>query len=534
MLKMRPRDRRLSPITGKAFAYNSHRKSKDRTQRLEELHDLEVTIYQYLDQNRGFDTSRHPLYAWVKELMNDVQREHRELVTASIQKSDTDPPVAGFADLSKKDQRRVRRLWKDLVEETGNIRITETESYTDKVDKKKKTRQHAGFRFEVLAQFARLLETRTGRGLVAQVDQDTKGKKLVTLRPGMAQATDHIPGSEFAAGPTLLTGADKLVEVDINGMYKNQHRARSKRAAYRRKFVELSLDSLASPAERAKAIYDAAKDSRARGVKIGGKYYRFGKGSAVNVTMTRDVPDTSEHHTSRMVDKDGQELIFPNFLTLGHELGHAVHQMAGVSLGESKVSSDLFSKVGGGTPEQDWSNLEELGNIAAVENALRGEYGLTPRYGHINQPVFQKKFLEKVVGKMYGVSDQQPPSERKPVEDELSGALSGLGKLEMAEVRKATKKAMQTMSDRLATVFPGFTTQERKDIRSLLGQAKSLVGSPDPDDLKKAATLLDQAEKKIAAAKKRIADALALQQQQQGGGFFSSIGRGLSWLAGYG
>ncbi|HLL30620.1 MAG TPA: DUF4157 domain-containing protein, partial [Allosphingosinicella sp.] len=176
LLAGRTRDNRTRALAQQALAYNSDRKGKTRAVRIDQLQELLATTLKWLDDSPSPDQNTSPAARWAKDLLNAVQDEHQGLVRLSIADQDALPPVANFAQLPRTEQDFVRRTWQELVQGTGNIRITETENYAVGGGG---SRQHQGFRIEVLAQFARLLGTATGRDIVAQVNADTGGAKLV-------------------------------------------------------------------------------------------------------------------------------------------------------------------------------------------------------------------------------------------------------------------------------------------------------------------------------------------------------------------
>jgi hypothetical protein len=488
LLAGRTQDNRTKALAKLALAYNANRKGKNRTTRINQLDALHVAILQWLDALDAPDQNVHANALWAKDLLNAVQVEHQQLVRASIGANDANPPVANFAALAPDVQKFVRHTWQTLVAGTGNVRITEAENYTHSATSAPTTRQHAGFRIEVLAQFARLLNTTTGRDIVRQVNASTNGQRLVTIKPGFAVAQGGGPAAEFAAGPATNNGADKLTEIDIAtklAPFKGTKNASKKRAAYLAKFVNLDLGAIHDPKAKAAAIYAARRANPGKiGIRMAGKYYLFGAGTAVDVTITRDIRDAEDHHTARFVDDQRNEIPTPNFITLGHELGHAAHMMGGVALGDDQVSSHLLGQVGVTGPEEaNWSNMEEYGNIHSVENALRGDYGLKPRYGHINQAFVQKKRLDPIIGKLYDLSDLQPANQRGPSDQPLGRAVQALGALKINDVRREMAAAVTAFSNQMPLVFPQFTGGENAAIRQQLTPLNQRLRSAKADVL---------------------------------------------------
>ncbi len=529
LLKGRTRHYLTRDLAKLGNQYNHGLKSKSRAERLSELQTLQNAILRSLDQFADPDHYANPIAVWKKELLNDVQQEHLRLVRQSVDNKDQNPPVANFSKLNDSEQKTVLRIWKELLSGSGNIKITETESFKHSQTQVPTTRNHPGFRYEVLAQFARLLETQTGRTLVGQITQRGQ-KKTVTIKPGFAEAQGGGPASEFAAGPTKLNGADKLTKIDINQMFKGQPYAKRKRESYRRNFITLDLSRINNPKKRAAAIYQARRDfPKSSGIKIGNQYYKYGKGSNVEVFITRDIPDSIDHHTSRFVDNNRNEIPTPNFVTLGHELGHAEHMQTGVSLGDASVSDTLFQHTAPNVSIQDYSNYEEFANINAVENNIRTNIGLKHRYGHINQPAVQKARLEPIANSFYNLSDLQPRPLRASVEAPLGLAARSLAQLHIAPARAQLRQAADVFIGNLVNAFPNFTNHERNAIQVQLNGMKNNVNSAQQNNLNTANQQIQQAINLINAANQRLAQQAAAapaNNNNHGGGIYGFF-RGL-------
>lgn len=82
-----------------------------------------------------------------------------------------------------------------------------------------------------------------------------------------------------------------------------------------------------------------------------------------------------------MVGQENQEIATPEFVTVGHELGHASRFMKGM-VPDSFVGVDQFG-VGGKTDQKLWHNSEEYLNINSVENEVRSDHGIGKRKYHV-------------------------------------------------------------------------------------------------------------------------------------------------------
>jgi len=95
-----------------------------------------------------------------------------------------------------------------------------------------------------------------------------------------------------------------------------------------------------------------------------------GTGSHVQVDFTAGGPATGP---------GDRPIHTPRYITLGHELGHAVHNLAGTARGPGWDDPDAPA---GEVNRLLWSNPEEFRNITDHENPLRAEHGLHHRSFH--------------------------------------------------------------------------------------------------------------------------------------------------------
>lgn len=507
------------------------RKKVSRELRINELHKLQIALLQFLDAPDMADQDVSTSLQWGKELLNNVQEEHEHLISQSVTHNDTTPPIANFKSLPKKEQTLITSLWNKLVAGSGNIQITETESRTDKTNNVH-TRNHGGFKNKVLAQFARLLETSTGLEIVHHLSKDTQGNKVITIKPGLSEASNGFGISEAAASPAIMSGADKLTEFNMKDMFKNQENAKRKRVKYSRNFVKLDFGSMKNVQERTAAIYNVRKNyAWAKGVKVGNKYYRFGSGTAVNVTLTPDIPDTADHTSSRFVDGNKNEIPTPNYITLGHELGHAVHMQTGANLGDDTLTKNLFGHVAPELSQQqqkEWSNVEEYSNINHVENSIRREYGMKDRYGHINQKIVQTERLRKVENVLYEIKNVLPRN-RGTFNAQLKQLITDGGAKDVVAFRTHTVALIAYLSQHLQAIFPHFTEQEILSIKVHLAKAETKTNSPEESDINEAVTALQAVRTEIQNANARVvvAQQANAPQAEQQASYFS---RFTSWV----
>jgi hypothetical protein len=80
---------------------------------------------------------------------------------------------------------------------------------------------------------------------------------------------------------------------------------------------------------------------------------------------------------------NGEPIFAPRFITLGHELGHARHNLRGQTKSNQWYGVDENNPLHGHEDEQGkWSNPEEHHNITKEENPMRLEHSLPMRKYH--------------------------------------------------------------------------------------------------------------------------------------------------------
>ena len=125
-----------------------------------------------------------------------------------------------------------------------------------------------------------------------------------------------------------------------------------------------------------------------KGIKVANgdstDYYQWAKGAAgVYVALVFKKAEETQDN----VNQRGKSVYTPEFVTLAHELGHALNILAGSSaMSCEKIFAMFAGDVGTFENRSDtgksWTDAEEFATITFVENRLRAELGLELRGGH--------------------------------------------------------------------------------------------------------------------------------------------------------
>ena len=117
-------------------------------------------------------------------------------------------------------------------------------------------------------------------------------------------------------------------------------------------------------------------------------------------SFVKTVPPHSGDEDSDTSGYGNTEIITPGFMTLAHELGHAVNIRAGAATRDHPELMQALCKAEDPNLtdqriEDLWSNGEDYFNISNVENGLRREAGLPLRIAHKPRTALMK--IELVV-----------------------------------------------------------------------------------------------------------------------------------------
>lgn len=176
-----------------------------------------------------------------------------------------------------------------------------------------------------------------------------------------------------------------------------------------------------------------------------------GTGSIVRIQEREPEPASLDAYES---GRHGEAIFSPRFISLGHELGHARHNLAGTTA--SLMWSDQ-DRVQDPVKQELWTDPEEYRNIKGEENALRAEHRLPTRKLHSTigaaRSTRHRLALHDRLGGLY---DRVPPD----VQGALSGHFSELGS-DIDRTDLADDHQAQTLHARLDETERGLPSRVR-------------------------------------------------------------------------
>lgn len=183
---------------------------------------------------------------------------------------------------------------------------------------------------------------------------------------------------------------------------------------------------------------------------------RANRGTGSLVQISGDAPGDLADHES---DVDGKPLFAPGFITLGHELGHARHNLRGTAGRSAWFDGDPLA--GQELDRKLWSNPEELANITGEENAIRREHGLPERQFHATiRSATATRHRHDLDTRIQNLFDTVPAEHRRTLGQRSFGPLNrDLQNTDLSVPDNA--RALTERVDRLQRELPGAIWREQ-------------------------------------------------------------------------
>ena len=323
------------------------------TQQFRLLRLLSRRIYRWFDRASGQHErlSGAPHLDVVKKLLQQTEEEHETLVDRYKDNAEVVPFELGDMNAGE-----AKKLWQSVVNSRGKIKLVGSEDYNR----------------SVLSQLAQILDTPTGKELIAYLNTDTLSQPLSDEMSHIyiGDRAERLPTDVRSASP----GIEDLGESAATGLGADHKDTEKLGGAKDLSGVELpgSVPTVNNPVDFRQAVV-----GRKNGITFNGRKHLFGKGTGSFVYVDHDEP-------SLLSGPGFHEVLGPRYITLAHELGHAAHMRAGATTGNMNQEDFMTGLSGLGAGSKDsWDNSEEFMTISNWENPIRQESGLTTaRTGH--------------------------------------------------------------------------------------------------------------------------------------------------------
>ncbi len=313
--------------------------------RLGALKALLSSIHQWFDLFKTGDVDSVTNTAYLKTVYAEAEQEHQDLI---VQISQTQHLPVNTQGMPHTEVAKITQIWTDLLAGSGNIEIRETA---------------AGFRNRMLAAFAKLLEGQFGRTMLHDMN---------TNRGGGEQKI--IVGDNFAneTGGNERPESEAIPRSSLDPLRENAHKMIGSTGDDAR--MDLPTHNEIGDNFDPENFHDfLIGNDQTNLVKWGNEARRKGTGTGSLVRIAQDGGGYN-------IGENDSQIIMPEFVTLGHELGHAQRLLRGAPL-HTEQMTDM-----GVTDSADkllWNNPEEYVNINAVENRIRDEHSLSKRKYHV-------------------------------------------------------------------------------------------------------------------------------------------------------
>lgn len=324
--------------------------------RMKALGKLDAQIYKWFNSTRVPELSKIKGSKEMTKLLKKSEQAHEQLVEATYK----DPTVLPF-DISNLTQNQVlerETVWREIMDGTSQVELGGSEKF------QKQTR----------AKVAKMLQTETGFKTLKylgtpKTNPPNNGDRIVlsdTLPDDLADVPHLQPARKNVSLALQLTTDSKDYDLPVPVDAKGDEDPNE-------------FPTLINTADLQTAIFAGAK-----GVIVNGKKYTFAKGTG---SVVKTVPPREGDEDSDTAGEDGTEVITPAFITLAHELGHAVNLRSGaVTRNQPELMNELCKskndKLTDIEIEEIWSNGEEFFTISNFENGLRQECGIPLRVAH--------------------------------------------------------------------------------------------------------------------------------------------------------
>lgn len=363
--KIDPDDRaKLNEISSSVVEYNNLCTNQGAgdveglRERFRKLQQIDRKIYEWFSTKQVPDLLTVKNARQMRNLLRSTERERDQVVDLLRQKGASIP----FEGAPETEVAQLESLWKSLAAQGEGVKLR---IRGDAEDQKK-----------LLGRLASIMQTKHGRRFIRYLME--RAPKEVSLMFSRVAPTPVKEGAMPGAYAAELRQMGTEEHVDEPGESKLRKVGAADQVAVNLPGTALDfMDWLMEEAAR-------RAPEAPRALKVGTTQYALGKAKeAVAVVSQAEI---LEDERDKLSTAAGFEVLTPTFITLMHELGHALKIASGGYLLDDEPLKDHFVRDLP-EPQKKWwekmqnnrNMLEELINILGVENPVRQESGLAPR-----------------------------------------------------------------------------------------------------------------------------------------------------------
>ena len=330
----------------------------DHQPQLRALNQIDRSVYAWFRDSRAENLNDVPHAGEMRALLDGTGREHQGIVREIRQNvrsgKGTELPI-DTSGMDAAQQGDAQALWGSIARQEGRIKVHgTTKDGSAAVDAQ--AAQH-GFEDRSYANLAKIMQHPHGRGTLAYLDQGDDPRHDVDIRPGKNPDT----------AATQPADADLAFRKDKNRWQRAASAVGKMLHVGKPPGNYPDLDGAADlPGDYMRGTLDPPAGDK--GFCIDGRRYKRSAGSGSTVRMPAEASER------RSLGPDGSEIISPEFVVLGHELGHAARMRGGANAGNLDTG-----RVYKGEKPGQWKNAEEYINVNGSENPLRAEHGISER-----------------------------------------------------------------------------------------------------------------------------------------------------------
>lgn len=337
------------------------RRVKGLRERFRKLQQIDRKIYEWFGSKQVPDLLAVKNARPMRGLLRSTERE-RARVVDGLRKQGGSIPFEG-AEANKEDIEKLESLWKSLAAQGKDVRL--------------RIRGGPEDQRKLLGRLASIMQTEHGRRFVRYLMEhapENVSLMFSNVAPGPAEKRGAMPGAY--AAELKRTGAKEHVAEPMESKLRTAEGTGHVAVDLAKTALDYMDQLLVEAAKRA--------PETPRTFKAGETQYCLGTAKEAVAVVSRT--EVLAEEREKLSTAAGLEVLTPTFITLMHELGHALKIVSGGYLPDDNLLMAHFVNELPQLQRKWWeavqgrpNMLEELINVLGVENPVRQESGLAPR-----------------------------------------------------------------------------------------------------------------------------------------------------------